>query len=67
MPNFDRYEKRAQVLKFSHRAIVADGVWAADPSRIDMSHPFLSGAHMGCPGPADPLYAFFSLLRRGER
>lgn len=64
---FDRYEKRAEVWKFSHRAIVADWVWAADPSRIDMSHPFLSGAHIGCPGPADPSYAFFSLFRRGER
>lgn len=64
---FDRYEKRAEVWKFSHRAIVADWVWAADPSRIDMNHPFLSGAHMGCPGPADPSYAFFTLFRRGER
>lgn len=64
---FDRYEKRDDVWKFSHRAIVADWAWPMDPSAVRLDHPFLSGAHIGCPGPEDPSYAFFSLLRRGAR
>lgn len=64
---FDRYEKRDGVWKFSHRAIVADWAWPMDPSAIRMDHPFLRGAHIGAPGPQDPSYAFFKLLRRGER
>ncbi len=64
---FDKYEKRNGVWKFSHRAIVADWAYPAEPSRVNMDHPFLSGAHIGAPGTSDPSYAFFSLLRRGER
>jgi hypothetical protein len=64
---FDKYEKRAGVWKFSHRAIVADWAWVNDPSRVQLDHPFLAGARIGCPGPADPSYAFFSMLKRGER
>lgn len=64
---FDRYQKRGGVWKFSHRAIVADWAYCADPSAVRLDHPFLAGAHIGQPGPADPSYAFFSLLRRGER
>lgn len=64
---FDKYEKRQGVWKFSHRAIVADWAYTATPSDVDLEHPFLKGAHIGCPGPSDPSYAFFSMLRRGER
>lgn len=64
---FDRYEKRNGIWKFSYRAIVADWAWTSDPSAVDLSHPFLQGAHIGCPGPQDPSYAFFSRLRRGQR
>lgn len=64
---FDKYEKRDGVWKFSHRAIVADWAYPADPSAVRLDHPFLSGAYLGKPGPADPSYAFFSLFRRGER
>jgi ketosteroid isomerase-like protein len=64
---FDKYEKRAGVWKFAHRAIVADWAYPASPSKVDLDHPFLSGAYLGKPGPADPSYGFFSLLRRGER
>ena len=64
---FDRYERRDGVWKFSYRAIVADWAWTSDPSAVDFSHPFLQGAHIGCPGPQDPSYAFFSRLRRGQR
>lgn len=64
---FDKYEKRAGVWKFSHRSIVADWAYPAAPSKVDLDHPFLAGAYIGAPGPADPSYSFFSLLRRGER
>ena len=63
---FDKYEKRSGVWKFSHRAIVADWAYPATPSAVRLAHPFLTGAYIGKPGPADPSYAFFSLLRRGE-
>lgn len=64
---FDKYEKRGGIWKFSHRAIVADWAYPATPTQVNLEHPFLAGAHLGKPGPADPSYAFFSLLRRGER
>ncbi|MFA5938114.1 MAG: nuclear transport factor 2 family protein [Sinimarinibacterium sp.] len=64
---FDKYEKRDGVWKFSHRAIVADWAYPATPSAVKLDHPFLTGAHIGKPGPADPSYAFFSLFRFGER
>ncbi|WP_028081174.1 nuclear transport factor 2 family protein [Solimonas soli] len=64
---FDKYEKRAGVWKFSHRSIVADWAYPANPSRIELDHPFLAGAYIGAPGADDPSYGFFRLLRRGER
>ena len=64
---FDKYEKRKGVWKFSHRSIVADWAYTADPSAVKLDHPFLAGAHIGKPGPGDPSYQFFSLLKRGER
>lgn len=62
---FDRYERRAGVWKFAHRAIVADWANIHSPSIVDLEHPFLTGAHIGKPGPADPSYGFFRLLKRG--
>jgi len=64
---FDKYEKRSGVWKFSHRSVVADWVYTADPSQVRLEHPFLRGAYLGQPGPQDPSYVFFSLLRRGVR
>jgi hypothetical protein len=64
---FDKYEKRAGVWKFAHRSVVADWAYTADPSKVNLDHPFLTGAYIGKPGPVDPSYGFFSLLRRGER
>jgi hypothetical protein len=64
---FDKYEKRGGVWKFSYRSIVADWCYAADPSAVKLDHPFLAGAYIGKPGPVDPSYGFFSLLKRGER
>ena len=64
---FDKYEKRSGVWKFSHRAIVADWAYPTHPSAVNLEHPFLAGAHIGKPGPADPSYGFFTLFTRGER
>ncbi|WP_211242700.1 nuclear transport factor 2 family protein [Sinimarinibacterium sp. CAU 1509] len=64
---FDKYEKRDGVWKFSHRSIVADWCYPAAPSKVDLQHPFLHGAHIGKPGAEDPSYGFFSLLQRGQR
>lgn len=64
---FDKYEKRDGVWKFSHRAIVADWAYPADPSAVRLDHPFLTGAYIGKPGTVDPSYDFFSLFKRGER
>ena len=63
----NQYVRENGVWKFSHRAIVADWAYPATPSAVRLDHPFLAGAHIGTPGPADPSYKFFSLLRRGER
>lgn len=64
---FDKYEKRGGVWKFSHRAVVADWANLHQPSIVNLDNPIIEGAYIGKPGSADPSYAFFSLLRRGER
>ncbi len=64
---FDKYEKRNGVWKFSHRAVVADWANVHDPSIVQLDHPIMAGAYFGKPGPVDPSYGFFSLLKRGER
>jgi len=63
---FDKYERREGCWKFLHRAIVADWANVHSPSIVDLDHPFLAGAHIGKPGPADPSYGFFRLLTRGK-
>lgn len=62
---FDKYARRGGKWKFLHRAIVADWANVHQPSIIDLDHPFLAGAKIGRPGPADPSYGFFKLLKRG--
>ena len=62
---FDRYERRDDKWKFLHRAIVTDWANVHAPSIIDRDHPFLAGSKMGQPGPTDPSYDFFRLLKRG--
>ena len=64
---FDRYAKRNGVWKFSERAVVADWATVQDPSVVNLSHPMIDGAHLGCPGPKDPSYSFFSGFSRGIR
>jgi len=64
---FDKYERRGGIWKFSHRSIVADWAYPAEPSAVNLAHPMLDGAYIGCPGAADPSYGFFSLLQRGRR
>lgn len=62
---FDKYARRDGRWKFAHRAIVADWANIHSPSIVDLDHPFLAGAHIGRPGPGDPSYGFFRLLKRG--
>jgi len=64
---FDKYEKRAGVWRFAHRAVVADWANVHQPSIVALDHPILQGAYIGKPGAVDPSYAFFSLFKRGER
>jgi len=64
---FDKYERREGVWKFLHRAVVADWATFNDPSTVCLRHPMIEGAHIGRPGPGDPSYGFFRLLKRGER
>jgi hypothetical protein len=64
---FDKYEKRDDVWKFSHRAVVADWVNVHEPSIVNMEHPFIQGAHIGRAGETDPSYQFFDLFKRGQR
>ncbi len=59
---FDRYEKRAGVWKFSHRAVVADWATFNNPTTVCLDHPMIEGSHIGRPGPEDPSYAFFRLF-----
>ncbi len=63
---FDRYSRRDGRWKFAHRAIVADWANIHSPSIVDLDHPFLAGAHLGKPGPDDPSYGFFRLMKRGQ-
>ena len=63
---FDKYERREGVWKFAERAVVADWATVTSPSVVDLEHPLIEGSHIGRPGPADPSYGFFRLLRRGE-
>jgi hypothetical protein len=62
---FDKYSRRDGVWKYQHHRILADWTFVNDPSEVNLDHPFLTGAHIGCPGPNDPSYEFFRLLRRG--
>lgn len=64
---FDKYEKRQDVWKFSHRSVVADWVNIHEPSIVDLEHPFIQGALIGKPGTVDPSYEFFDLFKRGQR
>lgn len=63
---FDKYERRNAVWKYAERVVVADWATVNSPSTVDLKHPLIEGSHIGCPGPNDPSYAFFRLLRRGE-
>ena len=60
---FDKYEKRAGVWKFSHRAVVADWATFNNPSTVCLDHPMIAGSHIGRPGLDDPSYSFFRLLQ----
>lgn len=64
---FDKYEKRNDVWRFSHRSVVADWVNVHEPSFVNLEHAFTDGALIGMPGKKDPSYDFFTLFKFGER
>lgn len=64
---FDKYEKRDGVWKYLERAVLADWATVNTPSTVCLDHPMLEGSHIGRPGPGDPSYNFFRLLKRGRR
>ncbi len=63
----DKYAKREDQWKFSHRAVLADWATINSPSTVCLDHPLIAGSRIGKPGPDDPSYEFFRLFRWGER
>jgi len=61
---FDHYEKRDGVWKFSSRAVDADWVYVNDPSKVNLEHPMIKGAHIGTTKSNDPSYKLLSSLGR---
>ena len=53
---FDQYQKRDGIWKFLSRAVDADWVYVSDPSKVNLNHPMIKGAHIGVPGNKDPLF-----------
>ena len=64
---FDKYEKRDDTWKYIERAVVADWATFNDPSTVVLDHPMIEGSYIGKPGPTDPSYGFFRLLKWGSR
>ncbi len=63
---FDKYEKRNGEWKFSYKAILADWATTDNPTKVKLDHPMLKGSHFGKPGPSDPSYEMFKLIRFGQ-
>ena len=63
---FDKYEKRNGQWKFLHRSVVADWANLHPKSIVNLENPIIEGALIGKPGPVDPSYQFFRLLKRGR-
>ena len=64
---FDEYEKGNGIWKFSSRAVDADWVYVNDPSKVNLTHPMIQGAHIGSPNTKDPSYELLKLFKRGIR
>lgn len=62
----DRYQKRAGIWKFTHRAVLADWATVSDPSIVDLTHPLLAGSYFGKPDHSDPAHEFFTLLGKDK-
>jgi ketosteroid isomerase-like protein len=63
----DRYQRREGIWKIAHRRCVTDWGHTFPVKDLDAAHTFTDPLPAGCRGPDDPSYAFFNLLRRGER
>ena len=64
---FDNYEKRNDVWKFSLRAAGADWAYYNDPSQTAMDHPMIAATHIATPGPNDPSYQFYEMMKFGQK
>jgi|TARA_Y100000992_G_C21265353_1_gene493676 hypothetical protein len=64
---FDKYEKRNNLWKFSSRAVDADWVYVNDPSKVNLTHSMIQGAHIGSSNKKDPSYELLKLFKRGIR
>lgn len=63
----DKFERRDGQWRFLHRRSVVDLSYELPDSRMRLDTPITEGFHRGTNGPDDPSYAFFRLIRRGER
>jgi len=58
----DKYEKRAGVWKFSHRAVLADWVNVHNPSIVDLNSPLIEGSLLGKAGTDDQYIGVVGVL-----
>ena len=64
---FDNYEKRDGKWKFSLRAAGTDWAYYNAPSQTAMDHPMIAATHIATPGPSDPSYQFYEMMKFGQK
>jgi len=64
---FDNYERRDGKWKFSLRAAGADWAYYNAPSQTAMDHPMIAATHIATPGPIDPSYQFYEMMKFGQK
>jgi len=64
---FDNYERRDGKWKFSLRAAGADWAYYNAPSQTVMDHPMIAATHIATPGPNDPSYQFYEMMKFGRK
>jgi ketosteroid isomerase-like protein len=63
----DRYKQLGGAWKIAHRRCLTDWGHQFPVKDLSPAHTFTATLPTGRIGPSDPSYAFFNLLRRGER
>lgn len=64
---FDNYEKRDDLWKFTLRAAGADWAYYREPTETAMDHPMIAATYISKPGPEDPSYQFYKLMKFGQK